>query len=129
MHDNVHIVYCDIADLKSLKEKIGTECDIFYHFAWTGTDKPANRMNMYIQTDNIRYVLGNGKTITLKECVETICREIGSNIEIGYGDIPYYEDQVMYLQADVSRLTEDTGWKPTTDFVAGIRKLIENYRR
>lgn len=254
--NNVHIVYCDIAELRSLPEKIGANCDIFYHFAWTGTDKPANRMNMYIQTENIRYaldaaeaakklgcrvfigcgsqaeygndggiisaeraekpvsgygmaklcagqmtrvqcqkygirhiwprivsvygandaqvtlistvinkllagekpsltkceqvwdylysgdaadalwamaekgrdgavyVLGSGKSIALKECVEIIRAEIDPDMEIGYGDIPYHEDQVMHLEADISSLTEDTGWHPMMNFIDGIRATI-----
>lgn len=256
VHKNVYVVYCDITELKSVPEKIGKGCDIFYHFAWMGTDKPANRMNMYIQTENIRYaldaveaanklgcnvfigcgsqaeygngggvisvgraekpvsgygmaklcagqmtrvqchkygirhiwprivsiygindakqtlistviskllagekpsltkceqvwdylysadaadalwamaekgkdkavyVLGSGKTITLKECVEIIRKELKSNVEIGYGDIPYYEDNVMYLKADISPLMEDTGWRPLTNFDEGIRNTI-----
>lgn len=257
IHKNVHIIYCDITELKSLPEKIDEKCDIFYHFAWTGTDNPANRMNMYIQTENIRYaldgvvaakglgcsvfigsgsqaeygtgggimtverepkpvsgygmaklcagqmtrvlcqqygirhiwmrivstygpndgkqtfistviakllagerpsltkceqvwdylyagdaadafwavgckgrdgavyVLGNGTTMTLREYAEIIRQEIGANVEIGYGDVSYYADQVMFLKADVSRLTEDTGWEPQTSFEKGIRKTIE----
>lgn len=256
-HPNVRIIYCDISELQTLTEKITEPCDIFFHFAWTGTDKPENRMNMYIQTDNIHYaldaveaarklkchvfigcgsqaeygnsgglmtvernpqpvsgygmaklcagqmtrsmchsygirhiwprivstygpndakqtlistviakllnnekpsltrceqvwdylysgdaaeafwamankgkdgavyVLGSGKNITLKECVETIRAKISPTAEIGYGDIPYYEDQVMHLEADISRLTEDTGWKPQTSFEKGIKKTIE----
>lgn len=256
VHENVKIIYCDIADLKQLAEKINEPCDIFYHFAWTGTDKPSNRMNMYLQIDNIRYaldavdaakdlgcnvfigcgsqaeygngggvisveraekpvsgygmaklcagqmtrvqcqqygirhiwprivstygpndaqqtlistvigkllagekpsltkceqvwdylysddaadalwamadkgkdgavyVLGSGQTITLKECVEIIHKELKSNVEIGYGDIPYYADQVMHLEADISALKRDTGWQPKTSFEVGIEKTI-----
>lgn len=256
LHENVKIIYCDIAELQLLSEKIGESCDIFYHFAWAGTDKPSNRMNMYLQIDNVRYaldavdaakglgcnvfigcgsqaeygngggvisverpekpvsgygmaklcagqmtrvqcqqygirhiwprivstygpndakqtlistviskllagekpsltkceqvwnylysadaadalwamaekgrdgavyVLGNGNTITLKECVEIIRRELNSDINIGYGDIPYYADQVMHLEADISVLKEDTDWQPKTSFEVGIKKTI-----
>lgn len=33
---------------------------------------------------------------------------------------------VMFLCADISELQRDTGWKPTTDFADGIRRIIEN---
>lgn len=257
-HDNVKIVYCDVVDLKLLPEKIGENCDIFYHLAWTGTDNPANRMNMYIQIDNVRYaldaaeaahslgcsvfvgcgsqaeygnsggiinagretnpvsgygmaklcagqmtrvicqkygikhiwprivsvygindgegtlistvirslrkgesprltkceqiwdylysedaaealwamaekghngavyVLGNGQTIRLKKCVEVIKEELHSDVHIEYGVIPYYADQVMFMQADIEALTADTGWRPQTSFRQGIRKLLEH---
>ena len=32
----------------------------------------------------------------------------------------------MHLEADISRLTEDTGWKPQTSFDEGIIKTIES---
>ena len=51
IHENVHIVYCDITELKSLPEKIDESAIYFITFAWTGTDNPVNRMNMYIQTE------------------------------------------------------------------------------
>lgn len=256
-HDNVKIIYCDVADVKLLPEKIGENCDIFYHLAWTGTDNPANRMNMYIQIENVRYaldaaeaahslgcsvfvgcgsqaeygnsggiinagretnpvsgygmaklcagqmtrvicqkygikhiwprivsvygindgegtlistvirslrkgesprltkceqiwdylysedaaealwamaekgqngavyVLGSGQNITLKECVELIKDELHSDVKIEYGVIPYYADQIMFMQADIEALTADTGWRPKTPFRQGIRKLLE----
>lgn len=256
-HDNVKIIYCDVAEVKLLPEIIGENCDIFYHLAWTGTDNPANRMNMYIQIENVRYaldaaeaahslgcsvfvgcgsqaeygnsggiinagretnpvsgygmaklcagqmtrvicqkygikhiwprivsvygindgegtlistairslrkgesprltkceqiwdylysedaaealwamaekgqngavyVLGSGQNITLKECVELIKDELHSDVKIEYGVIPYYADQVMFMQADIEALTADTGWRPQTPFRQGIRKLLE----
>ena len=45
-------------------------------------------------------------------------------MEIGYGDIPYYADQVMHLEVDISALTQDTGWQPSTSFAEGIRETI-----
>ena len=145
-HDNVKIIYCDVAEVKLLPEKIGENCDIFYHLAWTGTDNPANRMNMYNQIENVRYaldaaealwamaekgqngavyVLGSGQNITLEECVELIKDELHSDVKIEYGVIPYYADQVMFMQADIKALTADTGWRPQTPFRQGIRKLLE----
>ena len=73
---------------------------------------------------NLRFNLWE-KEEELKECVETIRAKISPAAEIGYGDIPYYEDQVMHLEADISRLTEDTGWEPQTSFEKGIKKTIE----
>ena len=71
------------------------------------------------------YVLGNGQTIRLKKCVEVIKEELHSDVHIEYGVIPYYADQVMFMQADIEALTADTGWRPQTPFRQGIRKLLE----
>jgi hypothetical protein len=36
----------------------------------------------------------------------------------------YGEDSIWYLCADISELTADTGWKPSTSFENGIRKML-----
>ena len=34
----------------------------------------------------------------------------------------------MYLEADSSKLTEDTGWKPQVEFETGIQRVIEFHK-
>ena len=41
-----------------------------------------------------------------------------------YGKFPYSPTQPMYLVADVSELTADTGWKAKITFAAGIRSML-----
>jgi len=76
------------------------------------------------------YVLGSGKVCKLKNYIEEIYRavcEITVNPgELGIGDVPYSEKQVMYLGADISELTKDTGFIPQTSFEIGIRKTLES---
>lgn len=258
---NVNIIYKDISAIKDVPVLIGEKCDIFYHLAWLGTGDNHNRMNMYLQNNNIRYsldavevakslecdvfigcgsqaeygigngvisvereekpvsgygmaklcagqmtramckqygirhiwprivsvygsndasktlisivinkllsgekpsltkceqiwdylycgdaadalwamakngrdgavyVLGSGKPVVLKDCVEFIHKEINPNINIGYGDIPYYPDQVMHMEADISVLKDDTGWQPSTSFEDGIKETIANMKK
>lgn len=75
------------------------------------------------------YVLGSGKVCKLKSYIEEIYRavcEISDNPgELGIGDVPYAEKQVMYLGADISELTKDTNFVPKTSFENGIRKTLE----
>ena len=51
--------------------------------------------------------------------------QIDPEAALGLGDVPYGERQVMYLCADISELTEDTGFVPQTDFSTGIAATIE----
>lgn len=51
----VHLVYTDISSLKEVND-IPSDCDVFYHFAWVGTNKE-QRDDAYIQEKNIRYTL------------------------------------------------------------------------
>lgn len=75
--------------------------------------------------DGAIYVLGSGKAIPLRKYIETIRALINSNLEIGFGERPYFKDQVMHLEADVSSLTNDTNWVPKVDFSTGVRELIK----
>lgn len=53
---------------------------------------------------------------------------IDNALPLGFGEVPYSEKQVMHLEADISALRKDTGFKPETDFETGIRQTIEYYR-
>lgn len=74
------------------------------------------------------YCIGSGKARPLKEYVERIRDSIDTDAELGIGDIPYGEKQVMYLCADIEKLTDDTGFVPEYNFDEGIRETIEWYK-
>ena len=44
------------------------------------------------------------------------------------GKIPYSDTQIMHLEADISKLQADTGWKPEVDFEDGIVRVINFYK-
>ena len=76
------------------------------------------------------YVIGSGKAEPLKEYIEQLNESVrlqnGSTGELGFGDIPYGEKQVMHLEADISLLKADTSFEPQTDFTEGIQKTVEH---
>lgn len=255
-HPLVNIVECNIDNYKYLPEKIKEECYYFYHLAWSGTDNPLNRFDMYLQNENVKYsldavraakqlgcrvfigsgsqaeygnksgimkpdtypdpvsgygmaklcsgqmtrylcnqegikhiwprilsvygvgdgsqtlissairsmlegkkfsmtagdqlwdylysedaadalialankgkngavyVLGSGRARPLKEYVECIRDIINPQLPIGFGERPYFKDQVMHLEADITAITNDTGWRPRVEFKDGIIDLI-----
>ena len=75
------------------------------------------------------YCIGSGNAKPLKEYIEIIRSMIDDRLEIGYGEIPYGEKQVMHLCADISELTADTGFKPQYSFEEGIRETISWVRK
>ena len=75
------------------------------------------------------YPIGSGIARPLKEYIEIMRDEIDPSLPLGLGDVPYGAKQVMHLEADISALRADTGFKPETDFRAGIRNTIEYVRR
>ena len=74
--------------------------------------------------DGAIYCFGTGKTRMLKDFIYAIRDAIDPNIEVGIGELDYYPNQVMHLEADISNLTEDTGFVPEYSFEEGIRETV-----
>lgn len=70
------------------------------------------------------YCLGSGQVHPLREYIEQIRDAVSKDIEIGMGELPYYENQVMYLCADIDKLTKDTGFQPAYSFEEGIKRTV-----
>ena len=58
-----------------------------------------------------------------------LCDAAAPGAEIGFGEIPYQEKQVMYLCADISDLEKDTGFAPRVTFAEGIEKTVDWCRK
>lgn len=75
------------------------------------------------------YVIGSGKALGMKEYINRIYSAVGNEkAELCFGAIDYYPEQVMYLCADISKLTRDTGYVPQYSFSEGIRKTVDYYK-
>ncbi len=72
--------------------------------------------------------LGSGIAIPLASTIRTIRDLIDPALSLGFGQVPYRPDQVMHLEADISRLTELTGWTPRVLLADGLRQTVEWYR-
>lgn len=79
-------------------------------------------------TANAIYPIGSGEAKPLYEYIKIMCGILGEDWKKSIGKVSYSENQVMYLSADISELTRDTGWKPQIAFEDGIRQVIEFYR-
>lgn len=71
------------------------------------------------------YCLGSGTARPLREYICAIRDVVSPGAELGIGEIPYGEKQVMYLCADISRLVCDTGYTPAVPFEEGVRKTVK----
>lgn len=71
--------------------------------------------------------LGSGQVVTIRSLVEYIRDLIDPFLPLGFGVMPYRPDQIMYLQADITRLTQATGWKPRLDLEEGLRQTVQWY--
>ncbi|MDE7366015.1 MAG: NAD(P)-dependent oxidoreductase [Lachnospiraceae bacterium] len=78
--------------------------------------------------DGSVYCIGSGQVRPLAEYITVIRDTIDKNIEIGFGEVPYYDKQVMYLCADIENLQQDTGFQPEISFEEGIRRTVQWYK-
>lgn len=75
------------------------------------------------------YNLGSGQSLSIRRIVEHIRDQIDSSLPLGFGMIPYRPDQVMHLEADITRIQQHTGWVPRVSFPEGIGRLIHWLRQ
>jgi UDP-glucose 4-epimerase len=69
--------------------------------------------------------LGSGQAPSLKTTIEKIRNKIDPNIPLKFGEIAYRPDQVMHLQADISRLQKLAYWNPVINLDDGLQQTIE----
>ena len=74
------------------------------------------------------YVIGSGKTRKLMDYISVMEQKASPSVHPVLGAVPYADKQVMHLCADISELTEDTGFMPAVDFEEGIEKTIRYVR-
>ena len=74
------------------------------------------------------FALGSGVAVPLRKTIELLRDIMDSNLEIGFGEIPYAPDQVMHLEADITRLRAATGWTPKISLEEGLQRTVNWYR-
>lgn len=84
----------------------------FYLMAQRGKDKAV-------------YALGSGQARPLKEYIGLMHAVSGADSEVQIGALPYNDKQVMYLCADISALTADTGFVPQVSYEEGIKETVK----
>lgn len=72
--------------------------------------------------------LGSGNAETVRAIVEQARDLISPSLPLGFGEIPYRPDQIMHLQADISKLHTATGWSPQIGLVEGLQRTIAWHR-
>lgn len=71
------------------------------------------------------YCIGSGEARPLKDYIMCIGGIVNPDVDILFGAVPYAENQVMHLCADISELQEDTGFQTAYPFQEGIRETVE----
>jgi len=69
--------------------------------------------------------LGTGQARKLEDIITTLRDQVDPSLPLGFGEVPYRPDQVMHLEADITRLTAATGWTPQVPLDAGLREVVD----
>jgi nucleoside-diphosphate-sugar epimerase len=72
--------------------------------------------------------LGSGTPCVLRDFISSVRDCIDPALPLGFGEVPYRSDQVMHLEADISRLKAATGWAPSTPWPEAIRNTVTWHR-
>lgn len=75
--------------------------------------------------DGAVYTLGSGQARPLKEYINIMRSISGTDGDVQIGALPYNDKQVMYLCADISALTDDTGFVPQVSYEEGIKETVK----
>lgn len=75
--------------------------------------------------DQNTYCLGSGTARPLKEYIEILRKCVSPEGKIELGKIPYAENQVMYLCADILPIEQDLGYQCQYSFERGIEETYQ----
>jgi UDP-glucose 4-epimerase len=125
-HDGVHtLIMYTINEFQAGRSPEFTKCEQIWDYLYC--DDAANAFLAIGKNgvDGKTYPLGSGNKKILSEYLEVIRNIIAPNMTLQFGKKDFYPHQPMFLCADISELTNDTGWKPEVSFEEGIKRIIE----
>lgn len=101
-----------------------TACEQKWDYIYV--DDVADAINAVMRSEEASGVfnLGSGSAALLKEIVEIVKDYVDADLNLIYGQVPYREDQVMHLEANVDRLSAVTGWAPKTSLNEGLLSTV-----
>ena len=101
--ENINIIYCELKDIQTLKEKLSGQYDYFLHFAWESS-AGQGRGNYELQLKNVEYSCN---------CVK-VAKLLGCKHFVFAGSIMAYEAKEFVLK---------NGAEPTSAYIYSIAKL------
>jgi nucleoside-diphosphate-sugar epimerase len=69
--------------------------------------------------------LGSGKSISLRGIVGSVCRQLGIEVELHLGAMPFHPQEPMNLVADI-HLAQSLGWEPRTNLAYAVWQLAKS---
>lgn len=128
-HDGLHtMVMSGIIKMLNRERPQYTKGEQMWDYLYCGDAARAFYLAAERGTDGSVYCIGSGQVRPLAEYIQVIRDTINPDMEIGMGEVPYFDKQVMYLCADIENLKRDTGFEPQVSFEEGIRQTVSWYK-
>lgn len=124
--ENTLISYV-IRELKEGRSPELTKCEQIWDYLYADDAGDAILAVAEKGKDGKAYPLGSGNGRKLSEYIDDIQRIVNPSVEVKYGRKDYYPHQPMYLLADITELTKDTGWIPRFSFKESINCYMKLY--
>lgn len=118
-----------IRTLLNGEEPVLTPCEQVWDYLYSEDAVHALWLIAQTARDSGIYCVGSGAPRQVKEYVSIIRDRIDRELTLGIGKKSYGDGQIMHLEADISKLKEDTGFVPKYSFEEGIAKTIDWYRK
>ena len=102
----------------------GQLCDYLY------VDDAADALRSVVETADASgvFVLGSGQVHSVRDLCSRLRDLVDPSAPMEFGAVPYRPDQVMCMQANISRLHESTGWSPVVGIDEGLERTVDYYR-
>ncbi len=68
--------------------------------------------------------LGSGQSVSLRGIVGSVCRQLGLEVKLELGALPFHPQEPMNLVADI-HLAQSLGWQPRTNLAYAVWQLAE----
>lgn len=114
-----------ISEIRQGKTPKLTKCEQLWDYLYIDDAARAILSVLYEGLTGI-YNIGSGQAIPLKSVVELIKEALKSPVNVDYSAVPYKDDQVMHLEADISKIKQLSGWTPEITIEQGIERLVIN---
>ena len=69
--------------------------------------------------------LGSGQSVSLRGIVGSVCRQLGLEVELELGAMPFHPQEPMNLVADI-HLAQSLGWQPKTNLAYAVWELAQS---
>jgi nucleoside-diphosphate-sugar epimerase len=73
--------------------------------------------------------IGSGAPLRLRDAILLMRDLVAPGVEPLFGHVPYRPDQVMHLEADISKITRVTSWRPEISLAQGFADMANTIGR